>query len=78
MCAAHEEYEDLHLLVDRLTSTQVRALRAVALELVDDHADPEVPDTERRRTLSFAGLISDDPDAARRSEEIIRDLSRQS
>ncbi|MEU7005120.1 hypothetical protein [Nonomuraea sp. NPDC046570] len=78
MSAAHEEYEDLHRLIDRLTSTQVRALRAVALELVDDRTDPEALETGRQRTLSFAGLISDEPDAAQRSEEIIRDLSRQS
>lgn len=78
MSAAHEEYEDLHRLIDRLTSTQVRALRAVALELVNDQTDPEAPETGRQRTLSFAGLISDEPDAAQCSEEIIRDLSRQS
>lgn len=78
MSALHEEYEDLHRLVDRLTPTQARALRAVALELV--HHQPESPtgQGERRRTLSFAGIITDEADSAQRSEDILRDHFRQS
>ncbi|WP_127939517.1 hypothetical protein [Nonomuraea polychroma] len=78
MSALHEEYEDLHRLVDRLTLPQARALRAVALELVHDQPAPIAEQVERRRTLSFAGIVADEADSAQRSEEILRDHFRQS
>jgi hypothetical protein len=78
MSVAHEEYDDLHRLVDRLTPNQVRALRAVALELVHERSEPPAHDHTRRRSLSFAGIIADEPDLAQRSEDIIRDRFHQS
>jgi hypothetical protein len=79
MSALHEEYDDLHRLVDRLTPTQARALRAVALELVHDQPnEPTTVQGERRRTLSFAGIIADEADTAQRSEDILQDHFRQS
>lgn len=75
MTAAHD-YDDLHRLVDRLTPDQAHALRAVALQLVvtdtaqrDQTAEPV---GERRRRLSFAGLMHAEPDLAARSEELLR------
>lgn len=75
--AAHK-YDDLHRLVDRLTPGQARALRAVALELVEgDSAELRVYefDTDEkgpRRHLSFVGLMEAEPDLAGRSEDILR------
>lgn len=78
MSALHEEYDDLHRLVDRLSPTQARALRAVALELVHDQPDEQATVLgERRRTLSFAGIITDEADSAQRSEDILHDRFRQ-
>lgn len=77
MTAAHE-YDDLHRLVDRLTPGQARALRAVALELVDSGiSEPDVTGSNgsergRRRRLSFVGLMEAEPDLAERSEDILR------
>lgn len=77
MTAAHE-YDDLHRLVDRLTPGQARALRAVALELVDggagelDAAGSHGAGRGRRRRLSFVGLMEAEPDLGERSEEILR------
>jgi hypothetical protein len=74
--AAHD-YDDLHRLIDRLTPGQARALRAVALELVESQLDeseapaPEAAEGKRRR-LSFAGLMNAEPDLAERSEDILR------
>jgi hypothetical protein len=72
--AAHD---DLHDLVDRLSADQASALRAVALQLVAGHAGRAGPvrpaDGERRRVLSFAGLLEAEPDLAERSEDILRD-----
>ncbi|GII65225.1 hypothetical protein Skr01_53100 [Sphaerisporangium krabiense] len=76
MSAAPEEYEDLHRLVDRLTPNQARALRAVALELVENEAATVVQPHGRRRRLSFAGIVSDEADSAQRSEEILADRFR--
>ncbi|WP_440068979.1 hypothetical protein [Streptosporangium sp. OZ121] len=76
MSAAPEEYDDLHRLVDRLTLGQVRALRAVALQLVENEPAPVAEAQGRRRRLSFAGIITDEPDSAQRSEEILRDRFR--
>lgn len=72
------DYDDLHRLVDRLTPGQARALRAVALELVE--SQPDEPENSasasvgqgRRRRLSFAGLMDAEPDLAERSEDILR------
>ncbi|MFC4062304.1 hypothetical protein ACFOWE_28725 [Planomonospora corallina] len=72
MSAAPEEYDDLHRLVDRLTLKQVRALRAVALELVENEPSPSAESGGRRGRLSFAGIIEDEPDSAQRVEEILR------
>jgi hypothetical protein len=74
--AAHD-YDDLHRLVDRLTPGQARALRAVALVLVESRSDetealaPTVS-AGRRRRLSFAGIMDAEPDLAERSEDILR------
>ncbi|MEU9830240.1 hypothetical protein AB0D67_01750 [Streptosporangium sp. NPDC048047] len=76
MSAAPEEYGDLHRLVDRLTLSQARALRAVVLELVESEPSLPAETHGRRRRLSFAGIIDDEPDSAQRSEEILRDRFR--
>jgi hypothetical protein len=68
------EYNELHRLVDRLTPDQVRALRAVALELVRDEpptAESSADDQPVRR-LSFVGAGHGSPDLAERSQEILR------
>ena len=73
MTAAYE-YNELHRLVDRLTPDQVRALRAVALELVRDEpltAESSADDQPVRR-LSFVGVGHGGPDLAERSQEILR------
>ncbi|MFG3617950.1 hypothetical protein [Nocardia sp. NPDC047654] len=71
------EYEDLHRLVDRLTPDQAHALRAVALQLVVTDTAERSPVTEppgeRRRHLSFAGMMHAEPDLAARSEELLRE-----
>jgi hypothetical protein len=76
MTAAHD-YDDLHSLVDRLTPDQAHALRAVALQLVvadsAERGSASEPIGERRRRLSFAGLMHAEPDLAARSEEIFRE-----
>jgi len=75
--AAHD-YDDLHRLVDRLTPGQARALRAVALVLVESRPDETetltsaAVSTGRRRRLSFAGIMDAEPDLAERSEDILR------
>ncbi|AVH20590.1 hypothetical protein IU438_17950 [Nocardia cyriacigeorgica] len=76
MTAAHH-YDDLHRLVDRLTPDQARALRAVALQLVvtdaSERESAAEPGGERRRRLSFAGLMRAEPDLAARSEDLLRE-----
>jgi hypothetical protein len=70
------EYEELHRLVDRLPLERVRALRAVALYLVEGDSGDRTetgPDRDRRRRLSFAGIMDAEPDLAARSEEILRE-----
>ncbi|MER5420541.1 hypothetical protein [Streptosporangium roseum] len=62
MIAASEERDDLHRLVDRLPLNQARALRAVALKLVESEPPPPAETHDRRRRLSFAGIIADEPD----------------
>lgn len=65
-------------MVDLLTPGQARALRAVALELVEGQPDEPEPSASaavgegRRRRLSFVGLMEAEPDLAERSEEILR------
>lgn len=56
--------DELHHLVDQLPDAQVEPV----LALVRDH----VGDNQRRRRLSFAGLLHAEPDLAARSEEILR------
>ncbi|MFI0423872.1 hypothetical protein C1I98_09000 [Spongiactinospora gelatinilytica] len=74
MSVAHEEYDDLHRLVDRLTPDQARQVHAVVLKLVQNEPETAAPRAGApHRRFSFAGIISDEPDTARRSEEIIRD-----
>ncbi|MFI6775680.1 hypothetical protein [Nocardia sp. NPDC050412] len=76
MTAAHA-YEDLHRLVDRLTPDQAQALQAVALQLVVTDTLGETrspsPRAERRRHLSFAGMMHAEPDLAGKSEELLRE-----
>ena len=58
--------DELHHLVDELPEGQVGPV----LDLVRDHVGGEHP--ERRRRLSFAGMLHAEPDLAARSEEILR------
>jgi len=58
--------DELHHLVDELPEAQVEPV----LALVRDHVGDKHP--ERRRRLSFAGLLHAEPDLAARSEEILR------
>lgn len=71
-----QEYEELHRLVDRLPVERMRALRSVALYLVEgvveDRAKADLG-SGRRRRLSFAGIMDAEPDLAARSEEILRE-----
>jgi hypothetical protein len=71
---AAPEYGEMHRLVDRLTPGQVRALRAVALELVGPGEDSLLPDDQGEgggRKLSFIGVGRGDPDLSERSQEIL-------
>ncbi len=58
--------EELHHKVDELPEAQVGPV----LDLVRDHVGSGQP--ERRRRLSFAGMLHAEPDLAARSEEIVR------
>jgi hypothetical protein len=79
------EHVDLHRMVDRLDPDQVRALRAVAQQLLrpsgrltasDEALAPE-PESlladEPVRDFSFIGLFNGAPDLSERSEEILRE-----
>jgi len=79
------EHVDLHRMVDRLDPDQVRALRAVAQQLLrpgvrhpgsGEAAAPE-PESlladEPVRDFSFIGLFNGAPDLSERSEEILRE-----
>jgi hypothetical protein len=71
-----DEYDELHRLVDRLPVERVRALRAVAIHLVDadtGELGEAEPDDRGRRRLSFVGIMDAEPDLAARSEEILRE-----
>jgi hypothetical protein len=79
------EHVDLHRMVDRLDPDQVRALRAVAQQLLRPVAthphsgEAAVPESESLladepvRDFSFIGLFNGSPDLAERSEEILRE-----
>jgi hypothetical protein len=78
------EHIDLHRMVDLLDPDQVRALRAVAQQLLRSAADPgadetHAPETESLladkpvRDFSFIGLFNGAPDLSERSEEILRE-----
>lgn len=65
--------DEFHHLVDDLPDEQVEPLLAlVRASMQDQQADTDA-EPPRRRRLSFAGLISAEPDLAERSEDIIRD-----
>jgi hypothetical protein len=77
------EHVDLHRMVDQLDPDQVRALRAVAQQLLRPdvrHAssgealEPQsLLADEPVRDFSFIGLFSGAPDLSERSEEILRE-----
>jgi len=78
------EHIDLHRMVDLLDPDQVRALRAVAQQLLRSAADPGASETdapepeslladEPVRDFSFVGLFNGAPDLSKRSEEILRE-----
>lgn len=72
MTAAHS-YDELHRLVDSLTPAQAEAVRGVVLQFVrPPSGDQDAQRQHRRRRLSFAGIMSAEPDLADRSEEILR------
>ncbi len=79
------EHVDLHRMVDRLDPDQVRALRAVAQQLLrpsvrhpgSGETPPPEPESlladEPVRDFSFIGLFNGAPDLSERSEEILRE-----
>ena len=81
------EHIDLHRMVDRLDPDQVRALRAVAQQLLrrstghQGAGEAVVPAAEslladeqvRHFSFIFIGLFNGAPDLAERSEEILRE-----
>jgi hypothetical protein len=79
------EHIDLHRMVDRLDPDQVRALRAVAQQLLrpstgyGDSGEVQAPAPEPLmadepvRDFSFIGLFNGAPDLSERSEEILRE-----
>jgi hypothetical protein len=79
------EHVDLHRMVDRLDPDQVRALRAVAQQLLRPDAthpssgEAQAPEPESLladepvRDFSFIGLFNGAPDLSERSEEILRE-----
>jgi hypothetical protein len=80
--------DELRDLVDQIPAAELRRiLRLVIGELAsavsrrhDEVTRAErlpAPGGTRHRRLSFAGIIADDPDAARRSEEILREEFRR-
>jgi len=75
---------ELHSLVDDLPPAELRRILHLVLgELVSAGSRQNAPTaagdepTGPRRRLSFAGLIEDDPDAAERSEELLREEFRR-
>lgn len=78
------DHVDLHRMVDRLDPDQVRALRAVAQQLLrtgsgGSSGEAQAPERESPladepvRDFSFIGLFNGAPDLAERSEEILRE-----
>lgn len=80
------DHVDLHRMVDRLDPDQVRALRAVAQQLLRSgresrpgSGEAQAPEPESLlagepvRDFSFIGLFNGAPDLAERSEEILRE-----
>ena len=79
------EHVDLHRMVDRLDADQVRALRAVAQQLLrpsvghPGSGEARAPEPESLladepvRDFSFIGLFNGAPDLSERSEEILRE-----
>lgn len=84
-CTMSPEHIDLHRMVDRLDPDQVRALRAVAQQLLRpstgyrDSGEAQAPAPESLmgdepvRDFSFIGLFNGAPDLSERSEEILRE-----
>ncbi|MEU7140089.1 hypothetical protein ABZ942_11625 [Nocardia sp. NPDC046473] len=82
MTAAHNEYEEVHRLVDHLSATQVRRLRLLVAEdpelgkiagaLAEAHGQQSEA-TPRRRSLGFIGTLEAEPDLAERSAQIVRE-----
>jgi len=67
--------DELHRLVDVLPDEQVaRTLEFIRASLQEQSIGVSDAPTPRRK-LSFAGLISAEPDLAKRCEEILRDNS---
>ncbi|HEY0637760.1 MAG TPA: hypothetical protein VGD67_08950 [Pseudonocardiaceae bacterium] len=76
----HHLYEDLHRLVDRLSTEQVDQARSFMLRLVGDRSGDRLGESAAepvRRHLSFAGSISAEPDLATRSSEILEEIIRR-
>jgi hypothetical protein len=70
------DYVDLHRMVDQLDPDQVRALRAVAEQMLrgrsGDAGTPALAD-EPVRELSFIGLFEGEPDLSERAKDIVRE-----
>ncbi|MFI6040658.1 hypothetical protein ACIA8C_03425 [Nocardia sp. NPDC051321] len=84
MTAAHNEYEEVHRLVDHLSANQVRRLRLLVADdpelgkiagaLAEAHTDQASDISKpRRRSLGFIGTLEAEPDLAERSAEIVRE-----
>jgi hypothetical protein len=72
------EYVDLHRLVDQLDPDQVRALRAVAEQMLrarpgGEERSHSVLAEEPVRDLSFIGLFEGEPDLSERARDILRE-----
>lgn len=71
---AHQQYDDLHRLVDQLAEDQVAQAQSFMLGLVQQRRPSDTP-TKPRRRLSFIGTLSAEPDLAERSEEILEEIA---
>ena len=70
------DYVDLHRMVDQLDPDQVRALRAVAEQMLRGRSEApgvEPLADEPVRELSFIGLFEGEPDLSERAKDIVRD-----
>jgi hypothetical protein len=74
---AHQQYDELHRLVDQLTEDQVAQAQSFMLGLVKQRQPSDEPPGEPRRRLSFIGTLSAEPDLAERSEEILEEITRR-